>query len=119
MDDFQEAQELYEDAMNATREQRQQIEEDLRFSDPSNPQQWEEAVKRSREQDPGGARPCLVMDHVGQYVANVAGQVTKSPPAIHTVPVGSGADVRSANSSTACCAISNTPAARRLLTGSP
>jgi hypothetical protein len=94
MDDFQEAQELYEDAMNATREQRQQIEEDLRFSDPSNPQQWEEAVKRSREQDPGGARPCLVMDHVGQYVANVAGQVTKSPPAIHTVPVGSGADVK-------------------------
>lgn len=94
MDDFQEAQELYEDALNATREQRQQIEEDLRFSDPSNPQQWDEAVKRSRELDPGGARPCLVMDHVGQYVANVAGQVTKSPPAIHTVPVGSGADVK-------------------------
>ncbi|WP_426076513.1 portal protein [Janthinobacterium sp. PSPC3-1] len=94
MDEFQEAQDLYEDALNATREQRLQIEEDLRFSDPSNPQQWDEAVKRSREQDPGGARPCLVMDHVGQYVANVAGQVTKSPPAIHTVPVGSGADVK-------------------------
>ena len=94
MDEFQEACDLYEDALNATREQRLQIEEDLRFSDPSNPQQWDEAVKRQREQDPGGARPCLVMDHVGQYVANVAGQVTKSPPAIHTVPVGSGADVK-------------------------
>ncbi|MFM2088272.1 MAG: hypothetical protein RLZZ237_3141 [Pseudomonadota bacterium] len=94
MDEFKEAQELYEDALNATREQRQQIEEDLRFSDPSNPQQWEESVKRSRELDPGGARPCLVMDHVGQYVANVSGQITKSPPAIHTVPVGSGADVK-------------------------
>jgi hypothetical protein len=44
--------------------------------------------------DPGGARPCLVMDHTGQYVANVAGQVTKSPPSIHTVPVGSGSDVK-------------------------
>jgi hypothetical protein len=30
----------------------------------------------------------------GQYVANVAGQVTKNPPAIHTVPVGSGSDVK-------------------------
>lgn len=93
-DDLKQAQEMYQDALDATREQRQQIEEDLRFSDPSNPQQWDEAIKRSRETDPGGARPCLVMDHTGQYVANVAGQVNKSPPAIHTVPVGSGSDVK-------------------------
>jgi hypothetical protein len=89
--DLRQAQQMYEDALSATREQRQQIEEDLKFSDPSNPQQWDETIKRARENDPGGARPCLVMDHTGQYVANVAGQ---SPPAIHTVPVGSGADVK-------------------------
>lgn len=29
---------LFEDAMDATRDQRIQIEEDLRFSDPSDPQ---------------------------------------------------------------------------------
>lgn len=92
--DLKQAQEMYEEAISATREQRQQIEEDLRFSDPSNPQQWDELVKRQRETDPGGARPCLVMDHTGQYVANVAGQVNRAPPAIHTVPVGSGADVK-------------------------
>jgi hypothetical protein len=92
--DLQQAQEMYQDALDATREQRTQIEEDLRFSDPSNPQQWDETIKRQRENDPGGARPCLVMDHTGQYVANVAGQIIKSPPAIHTVPVGSGADVK-------------------------
>jgi hypothetical protein len=92
--DLQQAQEMYEDAIAATREQRQQIEEDLKFSDPSNPQQWDEAIKRARENDPGGARPCLVMDHTGQYVANVSGQVIKSPPSIHTVPVGSGADIK-------------------------
>ncbi len=80
--------------MAATRDQRTQIEEDLKFSDPSNPQQWDETIKRQRETDPGGARPCLVMDHTGQYVANVAGQVNKAPPSIHTVPVGSGADVK-------------------------
>lgn len=92
--DLQQAREMYADALEATREQRQQIEEDMRFSDPSNPQQWDETVRRARETDPGGARPCLVMDHTGQYVANVAGQIIKSPPAIHTVPVGSGADVK-------------------------
>jgi hypothetical protein len=92
--DLQQAKEMYEDAIEATREQRIQIEEDLKFSDPSNPQQWDESVRRSRENDPGGARPCLVMDHTGQYVANVAGQVVKAPPSIHTVPVGSGADIK-------------------------
>lgn len=94
MDDLQLAQEMYEDAIDATRDQRTQIEEDLRFSDPSDPQQWDDKVKRARETDPGGARPCLVMDHTGQYVSNVSGQVTKNPPAIHTVPVGSGADIK-------------------------
>jgi hypothetical protein len=91
--DLKQAQEMYQDAIEATREQRLQIEEDLKFSDPSNPQQWDEDVKRARENDPGGRRPCLVMDHTGQYVANVSGQVVKSPPSIHTVPVGSGSDV--------------------------
>ena len=92
--DLQQAKEMYEDAIAATNDQRRQIEEDLRFSDPSDPQQWDETVKRQRETDPGGARPCLVMDHTGQYVANVAGQVNKAPPSIHTVPVGSGADIK-------------------------
>lgn len=92
--DLRQALEMYQDAISATREQRQQIEEDLKFSDPSNPQQWDEAIKRARETDPGGARPCLVMDHTGQYVSNVSGQIIQSPPAIHTVPVGSGSDVK-------------------------
>jgi hypothetical protein len=35
MDDLKLAQELYEDAISATRDQRKQIEEDLEFSDPS------------------------------------------------------------------------------------
>jgi hypothetical protein len=91
--DLKQAQEMYQDSIEATRDQRLQIEEDLKFSDPSNPQQWDETIKRARENDPGGARPCLVMDHTGQYVANVSGQVVKSPPAIHTVPVGSGSDI--------------------------
>ena len=87
-----EAHKLYAESVEATSQQRAQIAEDLEFSDPSNPIQWDDAVKRQRENDPGGARPCLVMDRTGQYVDNVAGQVAKSPPGLHVVPVDSKAD---------------------------
>jgi hypothetical protein len=95
-DALQEAQRLYMEALDASREQRLQIEEDLRFSDPSDPQQWEEDVRRQREQDPGGKRPCLTLDQTGQYVANVAGQIEQQTPSLHAIPVGGGADKEAA-----------------------
>lgn len=95
-DALTEAQELYREALDALRDQRKQIAADIEFSDPSDPQQWEEDVKRNRENDPGGKRPCLVLDQCGQYVANVAGQVEKQPPALHAIPVGGGADKKAA-----------------------
>jgi hypothetical protein len=90
-DIVKEAGERYREAIDATRTQRKQIEEDLAFTDPSEPAQWDEAEKRQRETDPGGARPCLVFDQVGQYISNVAGQVEQRPPAIHAIPVTGGA----------------------------
>jgi hypothetical protein len=95
-DILSEAQRLYQESLDAQRDQRVQIEEDLKFSDPSNPQQWEETTRLQRENDPGGKRPCLVMDQTGQYVANVAGQIEKQPPAIHAIPVGGGAEKEAA-----------------------
>jgi hypothetical protein len=91
-DDVTEAQQRYTDALDACRRQRDQILEDIQFSDPSDPQQWDAKEKQQRESDPGGARPCLVFDQTEQYVANVAGQIEQSPPAIHAIPVGGGAD---------------------------
>ena len=96
-DSLIEAQKLYRESLDATREQRRQCEEDLRFSDPSDPQQWDDAIKRQRESDPGGARPCLVHDQVGQYISNVAGQFEQNPPSIHTIPVDSGADKKTSD----------------------
>lgn len=93
-DAIADAQALYLDALNASRDQRRQIAEDLAFSDPSDPQQWDDTIKRQRETDPGGVRPCFVYDQCGQYVANVAGQVEQNPPALHALPVGDGADKR-------------------------
>ena len=91
-DPVADAQTLYTEALDALREQRQQIEDDLEFSDPSDPQQWDADERRRRETDPGGARPCLVLDQCGQYTSNVAGQTEKSPPAIHALPVDGGSD---------------------------
>lgn len=95
-DALKEAQTLYQESLDAMRDQRRQIEQDLAFSDPSDPQQWEDDQKRARESDPGGKRPCLVMDQTGQYVANVAGQVETNPPSLHAIPVGGGADKKAA-----------------------
>jgi hypothetical protein len=98
VDAVKEAQALYNESLDALSDQRKQIEEDLRFSDPSDPQQWDIQIKNKRENDPGGVRPCLVFDQTQQYVANVAGQVEQRPPALHAIPVGGGADKRVAES---------------------
>lgn len=95
-DVVKDAQQLYQDAIDALEDQRRQIGEDLEFSDPSDPQQWDKSIKAQRENDPGGARPSLVFDQTGQYVSNVAGQIEKQPPSMHAIPVGGGADKRAA-----------------------
>jgi hypothetical protein len=82
----------FSEALDASTDQRRQIDEDLRFSDVANPEQWDDVLKRARESDPGGARPCLVFDQTGQYVQNVSGQVQQNPPAMHAMPVDGGAD---------------------------
>ena len=56
-DVLKDAQKLYQESLSATRDQRLQVEEDLKFSDPSDPQQWDAAIKIQREGDPGGRRP--------------------------------------------------------------
>lgn len=95
-DVLKDAQLLFNESLDVMRAQRQQMEEDVRFSNPSDPQQWDEQVKRSRENDAGGARPCLVLDQINQYVANVAGQVEAMPPSLHAIPVGNGASKQAA-----------------------
>ena len=87
-----EAQTLYRESVDATRHLREQIAEDIAFSDPSDPQQWDFEERRRRETDPGGARPCLTFDQTGQYVSNVAGQIEQRPPAMHALPVDGGSD---------------------------
>ena len=96
MDALTEAKTLYREASDALSEERERIREDLAFTDPAEPDQWDEAERRQRENDPGGRRPCLTYDQIGQYVENTVGQVEQRPPSIAVLPVDGKADKRAA-----------------------
>ena len=91
-DSVKEALRLFGESLDALDEQRTQIEEDLEFSDPSDPKQWSDEERRAREGDPGGMRPCLTFDQLGQYISNVSGQIETRPPSLHALPAGGGSD---------------------------
>ena len=48
-DYLQEAKENYKDASEAVREQYERIREDFRFSNPSDPQQWDSGAVSARK----------------------------------------------------------------------
>lgn len=64
--------------------------ESLRFSFG---EQWPEELRRLRETDKGGARPCLTMPIIGQYVRQVVNDMRQNKPSIKPRPVDDGADV--------------------------
>jgi hypothetical protein len=96
MDALGEAKKLYQDAIDALSDERTRIEEDLSFTDPAEPDQWDRTERQQRETDPGGRRPCLTFDQIGQYVETTVGQVEQRPPSIAVLPVDGKADKRAA-----------------------
>jgi hypothetical protein len=54
--------------------------------------QWPEQIKREREKDPEGARPCLVADKLNQYVHQVVNDGRQNRPSIKARPVDDQAD---------------------------
>ncbi len=71
--------------------------QDMRFSDPTNPQQWPEDAKRERETSPGGKRPCLVFDQTQQFVRQVVNTARRNKPALSFMPVDDESDPRLAD----------------------
>lgn len=65
---------------------------DVSFSDPTDPQQWPEEVKRERMHSEGGARPCLVFDQIGQFVRQVINTARRNKPAMKFLPVDTESD---------------------------
>lgn len=90
-DTLQAAKERFQDASDAFRDQRARMVEDLRFSNPSDPQQWDDRARSIRENGPDGARPCLTLDHTNQYVAQTVNDSRQNKPAMSFLPASGGA----------------------------
>jgi portal protein len=87
-DDFTQARERYKDAREAMRENRMRMEEDLEFSNPADPKQWERQSITDRQ-----GRPTLTLDNTNQFIQQVVNDGRRNTPSIQTIPENSGANV--------------------------
>ena len=94
-----------EDLLKASREglservsaesgQRGKMLDDLKFAILD---QWPEDLRNARENDVvNGARPCLTVDQVNQYITQVSNEMLQNKPSVKPRPVDDGADVQTA-----------------------
>lgn len=87
-DTLQQAREEYADAREAVREQHERFRADLRFSNPAEPEQWDDYAKVARK-----GRPMLTLDRTNQYIAQVVNDSRQNKPSIQTLPADSRADI--------------------------
>src|SRR3990167_6358446 len=73
--------------------ERQKMEDDLRFCTLD---QWDATIRAARESDPNGARPCLTIDKINQYIVQVVNDMRQNRPAVRARPVDEQADVETA-----------------------
>jgi hypothetical protein len=95
---IKEAQREFQACENRESEGRKLWKSDLRFAngDPENGFQWSEELKKSRELDPTGARPCLTTNKVKQHNRQITNDVRQNKPAIRVSPVDDKADKQTA-----------------------
>lgn len=84
------ARKFFERAESAESEQRALELDDIKFVGLL--EQWPEAIKRIREQDPQGARPCLTVDKVNQYKNQITNNIRMNTPSIKVRPVDDAGD---------------------------
>lgn len=87
-DSHRQAIEEFEDARDSMRDQYSKMREDLRFSDPTDPQQWDRKALELR-----AGRPCLTFDRTNQFIAQVVNSGRQNKPAIHALPANSDGDI--------------------------
>lgn len=86
-DTFTRAKERIEEAKEYNRDQHQRIKEDLRFSNPSDPQQWRDDDQTLRQ-----GRPTLTMDRTNQFISQVVNDARQNNPGMEVIGVDSKAD---------------------------
>jgi len=80
MIDHREARELYENAVEADRVNRDEAVEDLKFRAG---EQWPDDERQNRLAD---KRPCLTINRTGQFVRRITGAARQNPPSIKVIP---------------------------------
>jgi hypothetical protein len=88
-DVLQQAKERYADAKEAMAEQHARMREDLAFSNPADPQQWDKDAFKARK-DAG--RPSLTFDRTNQFIMQVVNDGRQNKPSIQVLPADSEAD---------------------------
>jgi Phage P22-like portal protein len=83
------AKDFFKRVVEAESDQREEELDDIRFA---NLDQWPSLIKNIRENDPQGARPCLVVDKVGQYKNQIVNSMRENRPSIKVRPVDDIAD---------------------------
>ena len=91
-DTLQRIRERFADAADAMREQHIRMREDLAFSNPSDPQQWDADARTARK-----GRPCLTFDRTNQFIQQVVNDGRQNKPSINVLPADSQADVEVAD----------------------
>lgn len=82
------AKEAYADVKELWSENHKRMIEDLRFSNPADPQQWPNEAIEARK-----GRVCLTMDRSNQYIVQVVNGARMNKPSISVMPADSDADV--------------------------
>lgn len=90
---LEEAKERFEKCVDEYAEERAKQLEDLVFCDL---EQWPPEIRAARENDITGARPCLTVDKIGQYITQVVNDMRQNRAAVKVRPVDDGADVKTA-----------------------
>lgn len=75
--------------IDANAEERAKQLDDMRFCTLD---QWPKEIRQQREGDPNGARPCLTVDQINQYIVQVVNDMKQNKPAIKTRPVDDASD---------------------------
>lgn len=90
---LEEARNRLKACIESEEEERAKMLDDLKFSALD---QWPADIRRKREGDPNGPRPCLTVDQLNQYITQVVNNARQNRPAIKTRPVDDNADPETA-----------------------
>ena len=90
---LKQARERLKDCVDDESIERSKMRDDLDFCTLD---QWDAQIRRERENDPNGPRPCLTIDKINQYIVQVVNDMRQNRPAVKIRPVDDASDPETA-----------------------